>query len=125
MCENEAVAGTEEYLNSEKYAIKMRDWNRPGNIKEFVALVNWIRNENSALHHLTNIRFLPADSDDILFYVKASLDRSNVLLAAVNLDPFQSHAHGRGAARGNWCCTGRDIPGDRPADRGRLYVGRA
>jgi starch synthase (maltosyl-transferring) len=27
--------GYEEYLNSEKYEIKMRDWNRPGNIKEF------------------------------------------------------------------------------------------
>ncbi len=98
--------GYEEYLNSEKYEIKMRDWNRQGNIKEFVASVNGIRNENSALHHLTNICFLPADGDDILFYVKASLDRSNVILAAVNLDPFQSHVHGHGAARGNWCCTG-------------------
>ena len=69
----------------------MRDWNRPGNIKEVLALVNRIGNENSALHHLTNICFLPADSDDILFYVKASLDRSNVILVAVNLDPFQWH----------------------------------
>src|SRR6266446_5237835 len=92
LCENDAVAaGTEEYLNSEKYEIKVRDWNRPGNIKEFVALVNVIRKENLALHHLTNIRFLPADSDDILFYVRATPDRSNVILVAVNLDPFQWH----------------------------------
>jgi len=92
LCENDAVAaGTEEYLNSEKYEIKVRDWNRPGNIKEFVALVNGIRKENPALHHLTNIRFLPADSDDILFYVRATPDRSNVILVAVNLDPFQWH----------------------------------
>ena len=92
LCENEVVAaGTEEYLNSEKYEIKARDWNRPGNIKEFVALVNGIRKENPALHHLTNIRFLPADSDDILFYVKTTPDRSNVILVAVNLDPFQWH----------------------------------
>ena len=51
LCENEAVPGTEEYLNSEKYQIKVRDWNQPGNIKEFIARVNQIRRENLALHH--------------------------------------------------------------------------
>ena len=56
LCENQAVApGTEEYLNSEKYQIKVRDWNQPGNIKEFVARVNAIRRENPALHTVSAI----------------------------------------------------------------------
>ena len=40
LCENAGVPGTEEYLNSEKYEIKVRDWNQPGNIREFIARVN-------------------------------------------------------------------------------------
>jgi starch synthase (maltosyl-transferring) len=91
LCENEAVAGTEEYQDSEKYQIKARDWDRPGNIKEFVALLNRIRHNNPALHQLPNLQFLPADNDQILFYAKATADQSNVLLIAVNLDPAQWH----------------------------------
>jgi starch synthase (maltosyl-transferring) len=91
LCENAAVAGTEEYQDSEKYQIKWRDWDRPGNIKEFVALVNRIRSNNPALQQLTNLQFLPADNDQILFYAKSTADRSNVLLIAVNLDPWQWH----------------------------------
>ena len=91
LCENAAVPGTEEYQNSEKYQIKARDWDRPGNIKEFVALLNRIRNHNPALHQLPNLQFLPADNDQILFYAKSTADNSNVLLIAVNLDPSQWH----------------------------------
>jgi starch synthase (maltosyl-transferring) len=91
LCENAAVAGTEEYEDSEKYQIKWRDWDRAGNIKEFVALVNRIRNNNPALQRLDNLQFLPADNDQILFYVKSTPDLSNILLIAVNLDPWQWH----------------------------------
>ncbi|MBI5367324.1 MAG: alpha-1,4-glucan--maltose-1-phosphate maltosyltransferase [Planctomycetes bacterium] len=89
LCENEAVPGTEEYLHSEKYEIKVRDWNRPGNIKEFVARVNRIRRENPALSLLTNLRFWPAENDQLLFYGKVTPDRTNALLVLVNLDPFR------------------------------------
>jgi len=91
LCENSAVPGTEEYRDSEKYQIKSRDWDRPGNIKEYVALLNRIRSNNPALHQLANLQFLPADNDQILFYAKSTADRSNVLLIAVNLDPWQWH----------------------------------
>src|SRR5579875_196220 len=91
LCENAAVAGTEEYQDSEKYQLKWRDWDGPGNIKEFVALLNRIRNHNPALHRLDNLQFLPADNDQILFYAKSTPDLSNVLLIAVNLDPWQWH----------------------------------
>jgi len=92
LCENQAVPGSEEYLGSEKYEIKIRDWNQPNNIKSYITLLNEIRRSNPALQHLANLTFLPADNDQILFYAKAAADKSNLLLIAVNLDPFQPQA---------------------------------
>ncbi len=90
LCENDAVPGKEEYNHSEKYDFKVWDWDRPGNIKDLIAMVNWVRNENPALHEFTNLRFYRADNDHILFYGKMTEDRSNIILVAVNLDPFAS-----------------------------------
>lgn len=91
LCENRAVAGTEEYLNSEKYEIKVRDWNQPGNIKEFIGRVNAIRRENRALQQFLNLQFLNTDNDQILFFAKATQNKNNVILVAVNLDPLNAH----------------------------------
>jgi len=91
LCENEAISGTEEYLNSEKYEIKTRDWNCQHNIREFVARINVIRRENRALQQLANLRFLPTDNDQIIFYSKESVDHSNIILVAVNLDSHNPH----------------------------------
>ena len=91
LCENAAVPGTEEYLDSEKYEIRVRDWNAPGHIKDLIARLNRIRRENPALHEYRNLRFYEAESEHILFFGKATAARDNVVLAAVNLDPFQAH----------------------------------
>jgi starch synthase (maltosyl-transferring) len=91
LCENAAVPGTEEYLDSEKYEIKVRDWNRAGHIKDYIARVNRIRRENPALQRGTNLRFYRSEDDSVLFYGKMDLDRDNIVLAAVNLDPFAPH----------------------------------
>ncbi|MBI4083077.1 MAG: alpha-1,4-glucan--maltose-1-phosphate maltosyltransferase [Candidatus Lambdaproteobacteria bacterium] len=91
LCENDAVAASEEYLNSEKYEIKVRDWNAPGNLNALIAKVNAIRRENPALQQLVNLRFLPADSDQMLFFAKWDAEGSNRLLIAINLDPFSTH----------------------------------
>ena len=91
LCENAAVAGSEEYLNSEKYEIKVRDWNAPGNIKGFVARLNAIRRENRALQEYRNLRFFESQDDNVLFYCKRSIDGSNTVLVVVNLDPFETH----------------------------------
>jgi starch synthase (maltosyl-transferring) len=88
LCENQAVAGTEEYLNSEKYEIKVRDWNQSENIKEFIGRVNSIRRDNPALQQFLNLRFLSTDNDQILFFSKATRDMENLILVAVNLDPL-------------------------------------
>ena len=85
LCENAALPEREEYLDSEKYQFKQRDWNAPGNIKELITRLNAARKENPALQHLTNLRFHTAENDQILFYAKAT--GSNVILVAVNLDP--------------------------------------
>jgi starch synthase (maltosyl-transferring) len=89
LCENEALPGREEYVDSEKYQFKERDWNKPGNIKHWIARLNQIRKQNRALQTLTNLRFYPADNDAILFYGKMTPARDNIILVVVNLDPFR------------------------------------
>ena len=89
LCENQALPGREEYLDSEKYQFKQRDWNAPGNIKDWIARLNKIRKENRALQMFTNLRFYHADNDAILFYGKMTPARDNIILVVVNLDPFR------------------------------------
>ncbi|WP_455387749.1 maltotransferase domain-containing protein [Petrachloros mirabilis] len=89
LCENQALPGKEEYLDSEKYEIKVRDWDRPGNLVEYVTTINRIRRENPALHELENLEFYEADNDQVLFYGKSTFDQRNSVLVAVNLSPFQ------------------------------------
>jgi starch synthase (maltosyl-transferring) len=91
LCESTPVAGTEEYLDSEKYEVRVRDWNRPENIKGYIARLNQIRRENPALQATRTLRFYQADGPHVLFYGKMTPGRDNVVLAAVNLDPFAAH----------------------------------
>ena len=91
LCENEAVPNKEEYLNSEKYQYKVWDWDRPGNIKDWIARLNQIRRENPALQEYDNLEFYESSSDQVLVYGKATADRSNLVLCAVNLDPHAPH----------------------------------
>jgi starch synthase (maltosyl-transferring) len=89
LCENEALPGREEYLDSEKYQYKKRDWNAPGNIKNWIARLNKIRKENRALQLYANLRFHDAENDAILFYSKMTAARDNIILVVVNLDPHR------------------------------------
>jgi starch synthase (maltosyl-transferring) len=89
LCESAALPGREEYLDSEKYQWKARDWDGPGNIKPLIARLNRIRRENRALHFYDNLRFYPAENDAILFYGKATRARDSIMFVAVNLDPGQ------------------------------------
>lgn len=91
LCEGTPIPGKEEYLNSEKYQYKVWDWDRPGNIKDYIARINRIRKENKGLHQYDNLRFYHAENDNVLFYGKHTHDLSNIILVVVNLDPFQAH----------------------------------
>jgi starch synthase (maltosyl-transferring) len=88
LCENQAIPGTEEYVDSEKYEIRPRDWDRPGHIKELVSRVNQIRRDNQALHSDTTLRFHQTDNEQIICYSKIATDARNRILVVVNLDPF-------------------------------------
>ncbi|HZR08657.1 MAG TPA: alpha-1,4-glucan--maltose-1-phosphate maltosyltransferase [Myxococcales bacterium] len=90
LCENRALPGREEYLDSEKYQLIARDLEREGGIKEWIAALNAARREHRALQAYRNLRFHRADSDRVLFYSKATEDRSSLVLAAVSLDPYAS-----------------------------------
>lgn len=90
LCENKALPGREEYADSEKYELKVWDWDRPGNIKRLIALLNHARKQNPALQEYDNLRFHASDSDDVLVYSKATADRKNAVLVVVNLNPHET-----------------------------------
>jgi starch synthase (maltosyl-transferring) len=92
LCENAALPGREEYLDSEKYQWKERDWDVPGNIKPWITRINQIRKENRALHLYDNLRFYRTENDAILCYVKMTPARDNIILVVVNLDPARSQS---------------------------------
>jgi starch synthase (maltosyl-transferring) len=90
LCENEALPKREEYFDSEKYQFKARDWDAPGNIKEWITRLNSIRQTNRALQMYDNLRFYQADNDAILFYGKSTPARDNIVLVVLNLDPHRT-----------------------------------
>jgi starch synthase (maltosyl-transferring) len=90
LCENVAVRrGSEEYLNSEKYEIRVRDWNAPGNLKPDIAHLNKLRREHAALQEIGNLSLLRTDSEDILAYRRSA--SQSELFVVVNLDPHRTH----------------------------------
>jgi starch synthase (maltosyl-transferring) len=87
LCENTpARPGSEEYLDSEKYQYRPRNWNQPGHIKELIARVNRIRRESPSLHGDWRLQFHRTDNDHIICYSKTTPDLSDVTLVVVNLD---------------------------------------
>ncbi|MDE1182078.1 maltotransferase domain-containing protein [Paraburkholderia sp.] len=88
LCEAAALPNSEEYLDSEKYQLRAWDWNRPGNIVGEITALNRIRRANPALHSHLGVTFLPAHNENILFFEKATPARDNVIVVAINLDPF-------------------------------------
>ncbi len=88
LCENRPLmAGSEEYLDSDKYQVKVWDWDRPGNIRELVTTVNRIRRAHPALALARNLRFLESSNPNIIAYAKTTSDLHDVLVTVVNVDP--------------------------------------
>jgi starch synthase (maltosyl-transferring) len=87
--------GSEEYLNSEKYAYRPRDWAQaeigPHGIAPFVRQLNAIRKAHPALHWLRNLRFHHVDQPDLLCFSKRQSQDGDTVLVVVNLDPHQAH----------------------------------
>jgi starch synthase (maltosyl-transferring) len=97
LCENEPAApGSEEYLNSEKYQYRPRDWAGAqaagATLAPFLARLNRIRRAHPALQELRNLRFHHADQPDLLIFSKvadgadAAGGGRDIVLVVVNLD---------------------------------------
>jgi len=91
LCEAAALPGKEEYANSEKYELKAWNWNDPQNIRDDIRRINALRSSSPALQQFANVKFFNAWNDNILYYGKATDDRDDFLLFAVNLDPHRAH----------------------------------
>jgi starch synthase (maltosyl-transferring) len=80
--------GSEEYLDSEKYQYRPRDWSQPS-LAPYVARLNQVRRAHPALHWLRNLRFHLVDSPEVIAYSKRHGD--DVMLVVCNLDPHNAH----------------------------------
>lgn len=90
--EHQAVKpGSEEYLDSEKYELRPRDFEGAlaanDSLEPYLAALNQIRRANPALQQLRNIHFHEADNDQIIVYSKVDALTGNTVLVVVNLDP--------------------------------------
>ncbi|HZF00608.1 MAG TPA: alpha-1,4-glucan--maltose-1-phosphate maltosyltransferase [Methylomirabilota bacterium] len=93
LCENvPREPGGEEYLNSEKYEIKLWDLNQPQSLENLIARVNQIRRANPALQSDHNLKFHRTDNPELIAYTKSTDDKSNTILVIVNLSPHYRHS---------------------------------
>ena len=98
LCENAPVRkGSEEYLDSEKYQIKPRDWNQADSLRELIARVNAIRRHQRALQTNAGLDFYNTDNPHFLWFSKSERperperpersERSERVFVVVNTDP--------------------------------------
>ncbi|MEV5948385.1 alpha-1,4-glucan--maltose-1-phosphate maltosyltransferase [Streptomyces sp. NPDC051993] len=93
LCENSPVKdGSEEYLDSEKYQLRPRDWEaaeREGrSIAPLITALNRIRRRHPALRQLRSVHFHDTDNDAVIAYSKRS--GSNTVVVVANLDPHHT-----------------------------------
>ncbi|WP_328430863.1 alpha-1,4-glucan--maltose-1-phosphate maltosyltransferase [Streptomyces sp. NBC_00453] len=93
LCENTPLReGSEEYLDSEKYQLKPRDWEtveREGRtITPLITKLNTVRRRHPALQRLRNLRFHPTDNDMVIAYSKTT--GGDTVLVVANLDPHHT-----------------------------------
>jgi len=88
LCEATPLPGREEYMDSEKYEIRVWPDRRAGDIVDEITRLNAIRRANPALQTHLGVTFHTALNDQVLWYSKATGDRGNVILCAVSLDPL-------------------------------------
>jgi starch synthase (maltosyl-transferring) len=87
LCEAAPLPGREEYLDSEKYQIRVRDFGASGNIVAEISVLNRIRRAHPALQSHLGVTFYPAFNDQVLLYGKRTPGGREMVLVAVSLDP--------------------------------------
>jgi starch synthase (maltosyl-transferring) len=94
--------GSEEYLDSEKYQFRPRDWraaqDQGRSLVGYVTQLNRIRRDHPALHRLRNLKFHRVDDDFLISYSRRLAPsqtpdgREDTLIVVVNLDPHGTRA---------------------------------
>ena len=83
--------GSEEYLDSEKYQIRIRDWDAAEaegrSLAPYLTRLNEIRREHRALQLLRNITIHSSDDENIIVYSKRAGDPEDIVIVVINLDP--------------------------------------
>lgn len=88
LCEGTPVReGSEEYLDSEKYELKPRDFGEAGSLVPYITRINDVRRKHPALAEFTNLHFHEIDKENLICFSKTS-DDGEAILVIVNLNPF-------------------------------------
>ena len=84
--------GSEEYLDSEKYQLRPRDYDaalREGrSLAPYLGHLNTLRRRHPALQQLRNLRFHHIDNDALLAFSKRDEQTGDTVLVVVTLDPY-------------------------------------
>ncbi|MBL7858225.1 MAG: alpha-1,4-glucan--maltose-1-phosphate maltosyltransferase [Cyclobacteriaceae bacterium] len=89
--DNVPVPGKEEYWDSEKYEVKKHDWKRTNRMTDIIAMINKARKEHPALQSTWNIQFCAIEDTNLLAYIKATDDLTDIILVIINIDPHNHH----------------------------------
>jgi starch synthase (maltosyl-transferring) len=97
LMEHVARAGSEEYVDNEKFELKEWDLDRPDSLRHVIARLNRIRRRHPALQHDRTLRFHQTDNEQLLCWSKSERDAAggdpgDVMLVVVNLDPHHVQA---------------------------------
>jgi starch synthase (maltosyl-transferring) len=90
ICEAAPLPGREEYVDSEKYEIRSRNFTAPGNLVAEITALNRLRRLYPALQSHLGLTFHNAFNDQILLYGKRDQDDPAMILVAVSLDPHNA-----------------------------------
>lgn len=118
LCEAAALPGREEYLDSEKYELRPRDFAAPGNIVAEITMLNRLRRSHPALQSHRGVTFYDAGNDQILVYGKRVPGAEDMVLVAVNLDPHNVQETGFELPLWEW-----KLPDDGAIDAEDLVAG--
>ena len=86
--------GSEEYLDSEKYQVRIRDWKKHDaegtTLAPYLTRLNEIRRQHPALQLLRNVTIHSSEDDSVLVFSKKALlpgGGDDVVITVINLDP--------------------------------------
>jgi len=80
--------GSEEYLDSEKYQLRPRDWEgarrERRTLAPYLTRLNWIRRQHPALQNLRSLRFHAVDNDTITAFSKQDCEDTVIVVCALD-----------------------------------------